>query len=187
MKKIAALILILIVAASGFLVFKNSNKKEVSQDLLNDTGYENTEMIEKDIASDLEDGIDKQQFIRTNNQGSVDVGVVFKNLIEDDKDYLVFEVMLNTHSVDLDVIEFEKLVKVGNDNGLVVNEGFIWEKTEGSGHHIFGNLIIPKMYKGKSVLDESVKVIELEINGLDGIESRKFTWKKDALEYLKNQ
>lgn len=187
MKKITILIIVLIIAVSIFLLLKNIDNNDENQDLLAADKYEDTEIVENEIENNSNAEIDKQQFIRTDSQGRVDVGVLFKNVVEDNRDYLIFEMMLNTHSVDLEKIDYEKLVKLQNDSGLIVNEGFTWKKTEGSGHHIFGYLRVPKQYKGKDIINDSTKFIELEIKGLDDIKSRKFTWEEDVMKYLKNQ
>ncbi|WP_432666034.1 hypothetical protein R9X47_06990 [Wukongibacter baidiensis] len=192
MKKIIILIVVPIVAVSIFLLYKNidANKKNQdlsSKDLPINNKYEDIKITENNIDVNLEDGIDVQQFMRTNSQGRVDVGVLFTNLIEDNKDYIVFELMLNTHSVDLDEVDYAKLSRVTNDSGLIIDEGIIWEKDGGSGHHIFGYIKVPKKYKEKSIIEDTTKFIELEINGLDGVESRKFIWEEDALKYLKNE
>ncbi|WP_432402473.1 hypothetical protein [Wukongibacter sp. M2B1] len=185
MKKIIILIVIPIVAASIFLLYKNIEENKENQDLSTNSEYENIEIAGNNMESSLKNKIDEQKFIRTNSQGRVDVGVLFTNLIEDSNDNLIFEIMLNTHSVDLDEIDYAKLAKITNDSGLIVNEGFVWEKTEGRGHHIFGYLMVPKVYKGKSIIEDTTRIIELEIKELDDVESRKFIWEEEALKYLK--
>jgi len=185
MKKIAMVIILLVIAVAAFFVFKNANENDESQDLLTDERYVEDEKTEDDIDSNLADETYKQQFIRTDSQGRVAVGVLFKNLLEDNDDNLIFEIMLNTHSVDLEQIDYAKLVTLKNEDGVITTEGFEWKKTEGSGHHIFGYLKVPKQYNGKNIMKETTEFIELEINGLDDIESRKFIWEEDALKYLK--
>ncbi|MDK2919236.1 MAG: hypothetical protein PWQ37_1969 [Candidatus Petromonas sp.] len=185
MKKILVIVLVIVViGASVPAVVKYFNKTEKDKEISIENKVVEAEQMEKLEEKDSEEA-DLEQFIRSDSQGFVDVGVLFKNLVEENKDYLIFEMMLNTHSVELDGLDYAAMANLKNDKGLVVSEGFEWKKTEGSGHHIFGYLRVPKKYKGKYIVDDTTKFIELELKGLDSIDSRKFIWKENALQNLK--
>ncbi|PAB58604.1 hypothetical protein [Anaeromicrobium sediminis] len=181
MKKILIIILVLIVSATLIFSFnKYSNTQKLSEEIVEENNI--VENVDDESYED-EDKIN-EEFIRVDSQGSVDVAAYFHNLSEDNEEYLIFELMFNTHSVELDNIDFADLSNVKNNNGFTVDEGIIWEKENGSGHHISGYLKVPKKYKEKNMVDESTSSIELEIKGLDEIQSRKFIWDEEALQSL---
>ena len=68
---------------------------------------------QNDSNQDIED---IEKYVRYDSQGNVDVGVMFKNLAQENKENLQFEVMLNTHSVDLEGISYADLV--GSMHGI---------------------------------------------------------------------
>ncbi|MGO1712451.1 MAG: hypothetical protein ACTH0B_02940, partial [Senegalia sp. (in: firmicutes)] len=131
-----------------------------------------------------EEETDYQDYIRSNRGGSVDIAIVLKNIVEDNDENLIFELMLNTHSVDLESVEYENLVNLKTDK-INVDEGFSWQLTEGSGHHLSGELKLPKTYKGQNIIDNDTEFVEIEIKDLGGVESRKFLWEKDELNNIK--
>ncbi len=172
-----------IISKNLFLKDNEENKAEVIEDIQISSPIEDEPLNQNEDQDDInQDEEDIEKYIRYDSQGSVDVGIMFKNLAEKNEDNLQFEVMLNTHSVNLDDIDYGNLVSLVTDNGEVISDGFQWLKTEGSGHHIFGYLEIPKKYKGVDIIDSSTKYVELEIKGLDNIESRKFKWEEDMLK-----
>lgn len=114
--------------------------------------------------------------LRTNGEGQVTVDVVpeFK---EDGS--LQFAISLNTHSVDLSRYDMLNNARLLNDKGVRMEKGFTWREDEAGGHHRFGTLIVNDDGL-KQFLDQSRSVI-LEINNLDGVPVRQFTWDKDAI------
>ncbi|SHJ71673.1 hypothetical protein [Tepidibacter formicigenes] len=176
-------ILIIGLFAIFILLFFLTNKFKEDEFIQNKNVLEEN-IREEEILEEKEE-VNFEKLMRTDNQGNVDVGVLINNIEKEDENYLVFKVMLNTHSVDLEGIDYAKLVNIKNSEGLIVKEGFLWEQVGGSGHHIYGYLKVPKEYNGESIINENTEYIELEIKELDKVESRKFVWNKNEIDLIK--
>lgn len=186
-KKIYVVLTVIVIGALGLGVFNGlfriKKDKQVNEEVQRNTIIENDKLNQLDSEENInQDEENIEKYVRYDSQGNVDVGVLFKNLLEKNEKSLQFEVMLNTHSVELDGIDYASLVSLKTDKDVLISEGFKWVKTEGGGHHIFGYLEIPRVYQGTDIVDGTTKYIELEIKGLDDIESRKFKWEKDILK-----
>ena len=172
---ITALILVLIV----YMVFNNlSISKERN---LVDDGLD-TNIEEDETRNSVNDEEETVNLLRINEEGSVDVVVTFNNVIEDDDENLVFQLNFNTHSVNLDNIEFDKLSILKTSEDIVIDNEFIWEIAGGGGHHMYGYLKIPKEYKGAPIITKDTKFIELELKSFGGAGSRLFKWEKDVID-----
>lgn len=91
------------------------------------------------------------------------------------REQLVFEVVMNTHSVDLSQYDLTQLASISfgsNSNNPGV---FEWDSANRDTHHMMGNLI------WKGTLDENYKNINLDLSNIDGIQLRNFTWNKNKL------
>lgn len=110
------------------------------------------------------------ELTRLDEQGMVIVEVTPLNLGMPG-DTLVFEVSMNTHSVDLNM-DLAQLATLTTDTGMAVQASF-WEAPRG-GHHVSGNLIFPAVINGFPVLDGTSK-ISLEIREVDA-SLRTFEW-----------
>lgn len=110
------------------------------------------------------------ELTRTDSQGAVEVDVTPTDLAQPG-DTLIFEVGLNTHSVNLNM-DLVKLSTLKTDTGLIVN-AVAWDGGAG-GHHVSGTLSFPAQINGKSLL-EGAKVLTLAIQNVDAPE-RTFTW-----------
>lgn len=131
------------------------------------------------------DILNEAGYILSDSQGAVSIAIAFENLlIEQDSENLVFSIMLNTHSVNLDEIDIASLATLENDQGLKIKDGFVWEIRSGGGHHLDGSLKISKIYNGTNIIDKSTNSITLKITGLDGNETSEFTWNKEQLDQL---
>ena len=108
--------------------------------------------------------------IRTDSQGAVEFSVQPLNL-DNPGDSIVFEVSMNTHSVDLRM-DLSTLATLSADNGYSV-QGVSWDGTLG-GHHVSGKLSFPARSDGKSILDGATK-LTLSIKNIDAPE-RIFSW-----------
>lgn len=84
---------------------------------------------------------------------------------------LVFEVTMDTHSVDLNM-DLAELATVTTDNGHAVS-ATLWDAIPG-GHHLSGELVFPAVVAGTAVL-EGATTVTLTITGVDA-PSRVFTW-----------
>lgn len=88
-----------------------------------------------------------------------------------DGEMLVFEVAMNTHSVDLGM-DLAALATLSTDTGASV-QAALWDAMMG-GHHVSGRLSFPARVDGVDVLDGASRVT-LTISGVDA-DSRIFTW-----------
>lgn len=142
-------------------------------------------------SSKLQDGLElkenelSEQLFRVDTQGDVALGITFLNPQEEDEDYLNFEIMLDTHSMDLDEYNLGEISTLFIGDEIKITEGIKWEVDTGSGHHILGYLQVPRKYKGEAIDYLEANFVELEIKELAGIASRKFKWEKSELTLSK--
>jgi len=120
MKKLI-IILSVVVFVGGFLAFYNP--KPVSSPTQNDSDISNT-------SQKWESKVDEQ--------ASVTVTITPSNLLFDSKEW-TFDVVLNTHSVELDQDMTKIIVLVDDSNNEY--KPLRWEGTEAGGHHRKGVLI----------------------------------------------
>ena len=110
------------------------------------------------------------ELTRIDQQGMVVVEVTPVNL-GTPSDTLVFDVALNTHSVDLN-FNLAKHAILITDTGKVV-QATAWDGPMG-GHHVSGKLTFPVNVDGESILNGATK-LTLEIRDVDA-ELRTFEW-----------
>lgn len=107
---------------------------------------------------------------RTDQQGAVTVEVTPLNL-DASADTLEFDVVLDTHSVELSM-DLASLATLTTETGLTVPAAR-WDAPSG-GHHVSGKLIFPATKDGKSILEGASK-LTLAILNVDAA-SRVFEW-----------
>lgn len=107
---------------------------------------------------------------RIDGRGSVTVTITPLNL-DDPGETLDFDVVLDTHSVELDM-DLSTLASLTTDTGLSVMP-VAWTGSKG-GHHVEGKLSFPAAADGVSVLKD-VSTLNLIIRDVD-IPERMFTW-----------
>lgn len=110
---------------------------------------------------------------RSDQQGAVTVEVKPLNLVNP-SDQLEFDVVMDTHSVDLSM-DLATLATLTTDTGIIV-QAAAWDAPRG-GHHVEGKLIFPATKDGKSILDGASK-LTLTIVNVDA-PSRAFEWDLD--------
>ncbi len=110
---------------------------------------------------------------RIDQQGAIIVEVTPLNL-GTPAESLEFDIVLNTHSVDLGM-DLATLATLTNDVGASV-PATLWDAPRG-GHHVEGKLIFPIARDGKSILEGASK-LTLTILNLDA-SSRAFEWELD--------
>jgi hypothetical protein len=103
-------------------------------------------------------------------QGSVTVAVTMGQ-INSAADSIEFEVVMDTHSVDLNM-DLAPLATLTTNTGISV-DGLAWTTSE-SGHHVSGVLSFPASLNGVSILDGATE-LTLTIRNVDAAE-RIFTW-----------
>lgn len=84
---------------------------------------------------------------------------------------LVFEVTMNTHSVDLSM-DLAELSTLTTDTGQVI-QASLWDAPRG-GHHVFGKLLFPAYKDGVFVLDGAT-AFSLQVRDVDA-DLRTFEW-----------
>lgn len=107
---------------------------------------------------------------RVDQQGAVAIEITPVNLQASASD-LVFDVAMNTHSVDLSV-DLVSLASLSTDTGITV-QATDWVGPHG-GHHVSGELVLPARVDGKSIL-AGARRLTLTIVNLDA-PSRTFAW-----------
>ncbi|GER78823.1 MAG: hypothetical protein HZC39_13120 [Chloroflexi bacterium] len=107
---------------------------------------------------------------RIDQQGAIVVAVTPLNL-DNPSTQLEFEVVMDTHSVDLSM-DLAVLATLTTDTGITV-QATLWDAPRG-GHHVAGKLIFPSMKDGTSVLEGAGK-LTLTITDVD-VPTRTFEW-----------
>ncbi|HEY5730982.1 MAG TPA: hypothetical protein VIS72_13085, partial [Anaerolineales bacterium] len=107
---------------------------------------------------------------RIDEQGMVIVEITPLNM-GTPSDTLQFDVVLNTHSVDLSM-DLATLATLTTDTGITL-QATIWDAPRG-GHHVSGKLIFPGLQDGKSILEGASK-LALTIVDVD-VPVRIFEW-----------
>ena len=115
-------------------------------------------------------GTDIDDLTRTEIQGEVTLKVTPLNL-DNPSDPLKFEVILDTHTLELDM-DLAALATLTTDTGLTL-QPTLWDAPKG-GHHAEGTLAFPATLDGKSILD-GVKQLTLTISDVDNATST-FIW-----------
>jgi hypothetical protein len=107
---------------------------------------------------------------QTSDQGAVTIVVTPLNLNNPDES-LEFEVVMDTHSLELDM-DLAPLSTLTADNGL--NVGAISWDAPGGGHHVAGKLSFPTTVDGKDLL-EGAAVLTISIRDVD-VAERLLSW-----------
>lgn len=113
---------------------------------------------------------DTENLTRTDQQGAIVVEVKPLNL-GNPSDQLEFDVVMDTHSVDLSM-DLATLATLTTDTGITV-QATVWDAPRG-GHHVEGKLTFPAVKDGKSILEGAGK-LTLTIVNVDA-PSRTFDW-----------
>lgn len=121
-------------------------------------------------ASSTRDSTASADLTRSDQQGAVTVEITPLNLTSPG-DTLEFDIVLNTHSVDLSM-DLATLATLTTDTGITV-QPTLWDAPRG-GHHVEGKLIFPGTLDGISVL-EGASTLTLTITNLD-VPVRVFEW-----------
>jgi hypothetical protein len=109
---------------------------------------------------------------QVDEQGAVVVEIVPLNL-NTPGDTLDFQVVLNTHSVDLSM-DLATLATLETNTGVVV-QATLWDAPRG-GHHVSGTLSFP-IGLDETLILESATQIQIRLVDVDAPE-RLFTWKR---------
>ena len=127
-------------------------------------------VVAKSLSTQAPQQSASQDMTRSDGQGAVTVEVKPDNL-SNPGNALIFEVSMDTHSVDLSM-DLATLATLTTDNGRIV-QATGWDAPRG-GHHVSGTLSFPANVEGKSILD-GAKKLTLTIKDV-GAQARVFTW-----------
>lgn len=118
------------------------------------------------------DGAEASGATQTSEGGGVTIEVAWKGPSAGS----VFDVTMDTHSVDLDGYDLKKLAVLRDDRGKEVRPSD-WNAPKG-GHHREGTLAFPeKAPDGSSVIGPDTREITLVIRDVAGVPERKFAWR----------
>ncbi len=106
--------------------------------------------------------------VQSNTGGSVTIDVEW---IEESEGLLIFDVSMNTHSVDLDQYDLGEMAVLSDDTGDEYHP-VSWDSAPG-GHHRQGTLTFPIP---DSVSQGKAKYIEIMIRDVADIEERILKW-----------
>ena len=108
---------------------------------------------------------------QTSEAGQVTVAVTWAG----PSDGAVFEVVLDTHVVDLDGIDLEQLAVLRTDQGGEVAP-VRWDAPKG-GHHRRGTLSFPSAASdGSPLIGADTQIVELIVRDVAGVPERSFRW-----------
>ena len=107
---------------------------------------------------------------KSDAQGAVTVEITPTNL-KNPGDAVIFEVLMDTHSVDLSM-DLAQLAVLSTDTGKTV-QATLWDAPRG-GHHVEGKLSFPSTKDGSDLLD-GAKSVTITITNVDA-PTRTFTW-----------
>jgi hypothetical protein len=94
---------------------------------------------------------------------------------------LVFEIVMDTHVVDLDRYDLRQLAALRVDDGPAIQPSG-WEAPKG-GHHRKGTLTFPgTSVDGRAVLGPETGTVELIIRDVAGVPERSFRWPSDRTQ-----
>lgn len=118
-----------------------------------------------------------QKLTQQDTQGAVTVEATLLTLDKLRADgKLAVQVKLDTHAVDLDQYQLEKLATLRDTQGQEI-QALGLESPSGSGHHREGVLIFPGTdASGKPVLGPEVRTLTLILRGVGGVPERVFRW-----------
>jgi hypothetical protein len=108
---------------------------------------------------------------QTNEGGQVTIAVAWDR----GQSAPVFNVAMNTHSVDLDAVDLSQVAVLRTDHGAEVRPTG-WDAPKG-GHHRSGTLTFPTTTpSGAVVLGDGTGSFELLIRNVAGVPEREFRW-----------
>lgn len=108
---------------------------------------------------------------QTNEGGQVTVEVSWSNPSGEP----VFQVTMNTHSVDLDRVDLRQLALLRTDQGREARPSG-WDAAPG-GHHRAGTLAFPTTTAdGSPLIEPTTRTVELTMSDVAGVPERVFRW-----------
>ena len=140
-------------------------------------------IVQPDAASD------SAKYMTNSSADNIDILVNYLNPVTGDKDFLKFDVIMGTHSVDLSKYEdLSKYVELRTESGVAVSSGFEWldcgvdPRYLKSFHHISGKLKIENQAAGKSIIGADTKSFRLVFKNIGSTAEREHLYELDKLK-----
>ncbi|WP_404328128.1 hypothetical protein [Mesobacillus maritimus] len=164
------IVVVAVIALGSYFVNKTDSSEKV--------GTEKSVTEEVKVSSDEQDGSDVERtqnlLTKTDSQGAVIVQVTLLPE-ESNRNQLIFEIAMNTHSVDLSQYDLARLAEISfGEKGQ--NPNFKWEILNNDSHHIMGTLT------WQEELEEIPENLTLILKDIDQITSRIFSWDEEDLD-----
>lgn len=131
--------------------------------------------IKSKIASLNKTETSSTELVKEASIEQVDIKVKFSNPEKNISDTWIFQIAMDTHSVDLDQIDLQNSVYFIGDNGKMIDDGFIVKRT-GSGHHISQYIELPKVLNGENTIEKEFKSFKMVFKDINGINLTELTW-----------
>jgi hypothetical protein len=119
----------------------------------------------------------KQELTRRHQGDAVEIALTYMNPLGQAQDgNLTFEMRMNTHSVELDQYQMEKLSFLKDDQGNEYPALGLFSPG-GGGHHRYGMLkFAPKAKEGREIAGQGRKYFQVIIRDVAGVKERSFRW-----------
>ncbi|SNS08969.1 hypothetical protein SAMN05446037_10042 [Anaerovirgula multivorans] len=122
------------------------------------------------------------KYYTTSTGGNIEIGVFFKNPLIDNNDNLVFDIALNTHSVDLaQYKELNNFIELKTEDDVIIKDELIWKADKEDSHHMSGTLKIKNSYNGNPIYTENTEYLNLVFRNIGSINEREHIYKGNTL------
>ncbi len=165
-----------VVEASG-AVAESGDQMTQEPEGVNSVSYSlsQKESLETTKQADAYSETSSDEIVQLAAVGAVDLAVQFYNAEKPVEDYWVFQVAMDTHSVDLDQIDLVKSVYFIDGNGKTIKTGFKVKKS-GAGHHVSQYIELPKQLNGEETIRKDDTGFKMVFMNIDGVEKTTLEW-----------
>jgi flagellar basal body-associated protein FliL len=185
-KKIITWIIILIFGGTSVLgaalsYFGNKATAETSKGISEST--KTTQSNEQAPVQQPSNANAISKYITFSENGNIEIIVNYMSPVNKDQDNLTFEVLLDTHSVDLSkYVDIRKYVELRTDAGITIKDGFEWNLENKEAHHISGILKVKNNIDGKPVVGSDTKSFKLVFKNIGETGEREHVYQGDSLK-----
>lgn len=168
-KKIVGLIFLFGITSliSYFAIITLVGEKPKTEKTIEEKVQEETTQVKKQ-STEINNGLTK-----TDNQGEVTISIT-PLLEKNNEESYVFQVEMNTHSVDLSQFDLNNLTEISIGQNEEVGR-ITWEPSTNESHHTEGYIKVNGNWKS------DFRFLELKIYNINGIKSRTFTWLQEEI------
>lgn len=123
------------------------------------------------------------KYLTVSRYNNIDITVNYLSPLNKEKDNLVFDVRVDTHSVDLSKYkDIRKYIELQTDSGITISDGFEWSLESSGGHHFSGILKIKNEIEGKRIVDSDTKSFKLVFKNIGDAGVREHVYEGDKLK-----